>query len=85
MRRNIKEKQGAEITEDKPSEEEVSRGNIYSANPFEDVSEITSFMRKTLWENAAYTITPGRFSENRDPVEYFLFDKRQGYGGVPWR
>lgn len=50
-----------------------------SSHPKEGVEEITAFILDTLNESASYTRTPGMSPFNRDPVEYFLFDSREGY------
>ena len=48
-------------------------------NPQEDLSHVTSFILHTLNSKAEYTMTPGLFRFNQDPVEYFLFESGQGY------
>lgn len=48
-------------------------------NPQEDLSHVTSFILHTLNSRAEYTMTPGLFRFNQDPVEYFLFESGQGY------
>lgn len=48
-------------------------------NPMDSVEEITAFIQTTLQEQAVYSQTPGLFPFNEDPVEYFLFDGKEGY------
>ena len=45
----------------------------------EDLEHITTFILYTLQSNASYTRTPGMFPFNEDPVEYFLFQGKEGY------
>ena len=48
-------------------------------NPADSLEEITAFIVSALQENAVYTRTPGLFPMTEDPVEYFLFEKQEGY------
>ncbi len=48
-------------------------------NSMNSLEEITAFIQTTLAEQASYSQTPGLFPLNEDPVEYFLFDSREGY------
>ncbi len=41
--------------------------------------EVTAFILSLLQDNAAYTLTPGRAPLNEDIVEYFLFERHEGY------
>lgn len=50
-----------------------------SSHPKKGIEEITAFILDTLDESASYTRTPGMSHFNQDPVEYFLFDSREGY------
>ena len=62
-----------------PEEDLPRLARLCRENPQDSVEEITAFIITTLQDTAAYTRTPGLFPMNEDPVEYFLFDNRQGY------
>lgn len=46
---------------------------------FENIDEITDFIKNELSTRARYTLTPGMAPLNEDIVEYFLFEGRKGY------
>ncbi len=48
-------------------------------NPLENEKEITAFIKKYLLTHGTYNESPGRIPLGKEPVEYFLFESRQGY------
>lgn len=44
----------------------------------EKIDDVTNFIRKTLWENAAFESKAIKLPEGEDYVNYFLFEKKQG-------
>lgn len=48
-------------------------------NPLDDPRQITEFIQNYLEENVSYTQTPGMIPFNEDSIEYFLFEKGEGY------
>jgi hypothetical protein len=70
----------AKITYTEVPEEEVPRlVQLCKDNPLEKEEDITAFILYTLSHYASYSRTPGLFPLNEDPVEYFLFEKGEGY------
>ena len=45
----------------------------------EDLEDLCRFIREYLEENAVYNLSVGRFPEDEDFAEYFLFEKHEGY------
>jgi len=45
----------------------------------EDLEDLCRFIREYLEENAVYNLSVGRFPEDEDFTEYFLFEKHEGY------
>lgn len=62
-----------------PEEELSDLVRLCAENPVENTEQATAFILSVLQENAVYTRTPGLFPFNRDPVEYFLFEGKEGY------
>ena len=52
---------------------------ICDENPMEDIDEIRQFIVSWLAQNCSYNLQVGRFPEDEDPIEYFLFERREGY------
>ncbi|MCM1101378.1 MAG: transglutaminase-like domain-containing protein [Clostridium sp.] len=52
---------------------------LCNAHALSDVEEVTGFIRETVQRDSEYTLTPGNTPLNRDVIEYFLFDNRQGF------
>lgn len=52
---------------------------LVEENPLTDLNDITAFILYTLHSNASYSLTPGRAPLNQDIVEYFLFDRGEGF------
>lgn len=73
------EKEAAEIYTQVPQEEIPRLTELCRTNPMGDLEHITAFILYTLQSNASYTQTPGMFPFNEDPVEYFLFQGKEGY------
>ena len=73
------EKEAVEIYTQVPVEEIPRLTKLCRENPMEDLDHITSFILYTLQSNTSYTRTPGMFPFNEDPVEYFLFQGKEGY------
>ena len=48
-------------------------------NNLSSLNEVTTFILYTLQTRTSYTTTPGSVPFNKDTVEYFLFENRQGY------
>lgn len=48
-------------------------------HPCADLEEICSTVRNLLSENASYNPQVGRFPEDEDFAEYFLFEQKEGY------
>ena len=46
---------------------------------FDNIDEITAFIKNELSTRASYTLTPGMAPLNEDIVEYFLFENKKGY------
>ncbi len=44
-----------------------------------DINEITTFILYTLQNHASYSTTPGSVPNNKDTIEYFLFENHKGY------
>lgn len=64
----------------KVPEEDLPRlAQLCGENPAGTPEEATAFILSVLQENMTYTQTPGLFPFNEDPVEYFLFEGREGY------
>lgn len=61
-----------------PSEELSRLTKLCEQNPKESLQEITAFIISVLGQ-ASYTKTPGFIPVNQDPVEYFLFERGEGY------
>lgn len=49
------------------------------ANPQEGIDAVESFIVDYLSEAAAYNLQVGKFPENEEFTEYFLFEKKEGY------
>lgn len=50
------------------------------AHPQEwDISAIIDFVRKTLWSETSYTLSPGKVPAGKETVDYFLFENKKGY------
>ncbi len=62
-----------------PAEELSRLAGLCEENPADSLEEITGFIMSVLHNSAVYTRTPGLFPVNEDPVEYFLFEGREGY------
>lgn len=45
----------------------------------EDVEDLCRFIKNYLKESASYSLNVGRFPEDEDFTEYFLFEKHEGY------
>ena len=52
---------------------------LVEKKPLTDLNEITAFILYTLHSNAAYSLTPGWSAFNQDIVEYFLFERKEGF------
>ena len=52
---------------------------LVDENPLTDMDEITAFILYTLHSNASYSRTPGLAPFNEDIVEYFLFERGEGF------
>lgn len=52
---------------------------LVEENPLTDLDEITAFILYTLHSNASYSMTPGGAPLNQDIVEYFLFERKEGF------
>ena len=61
------------------SEELRSLKQICDENPMEDIGEIRQFIVSWLAQNCSYNLQVGRFPEDEDPIEYFLFERKEGY------
>lgn len=48
-------------------------------HPADDMEEICSTVQNLLYENASYNPQVGRFPEDEDFAEYFLFEQKEGY------
>ena len=48
-------------------------------HPFASLDQISAFILSTLQSQTEYTRTPGRAPLNEDIVEYFLFERQEGY------
>ena len=48
-------------------------------HPCSDLEEICSTVKELLYENASYNPQTGRFPEDEDFAEYFLFEQKEGY------
>lgn len=53
--------------------------NICEENPQQGIERIRNFIVTWLSSQCTYNLQVGRFPEKADPVEYFLFEKREGY------
>lgn len=53
--------------------------SICEENPGQGMEQIREFIVNWLSSQCAYNLQVGRFPETADPVEYFLFEKREGY------
>ena len=73
------EKEAVGVYTQVPVEEIPRLTDLCRENPMEDLDHITSFILYTLQSNTSYTRTPGMFPFNEDPVEYFLFQGKEGY------
>ena len=62
-----------------PKEEVPGISNLCDEHPMESRDEALEFIRKYLREQASYTRTPGMVPLHKDPVEFFLFEKKEGY------
>lgn len=60
-------------------EELRSLKQICDENPMEDIGEIRQFIVSWLAQNCSYNLQVGRFPEDEDPIEYFLFERKEGY------
>lgn len=70
----------AKIAYTEVAEEQVPElADFCKENPMEGQEEITEFICNYLRDNISYTQTPGMIPHNTDPVEYFLFEKKEGY------
>ena len=52
---------------------------LVNENPLTDLDEITAFILYTLHSNVSYSRTPGLAPFNEDIVEYFLFERGEGF------
>ena len=52
---------------------------LVEENPLTELDEITAFILYTLHSNASYSMTPGGAPLNQDIVEYFLFERKEGF------
>ena len=52
---------------------------LVNENPLTDLDEITAFILYTLHSNASYSRTPGLAPFNEEIVEYFLFERGEGF------
>ena len=52
---------------------------LVDENPLTDLDEITAFILYTLHSNASYSRTPGLAPFNEEIVEYFLFERGEGF------
>lgn len=50
-----------------------------TAGDFQSMQECISFVRRTLFQEAVYSLSPGRTPGGEDFVEYFLFTQKKGY------
>ncbi len=57
--------------------EELNR--ICQENPCDGLEETRQFIVSWLSRTCSYNLQVGKYPEDRDPVEYFLFEKREGY------
>lgn len=52
---------------------------LYKENPLVNPSDITEFIRNTMWSMASYTLSPGLIPLDEEIPEYFLFESGKGY------
>lgn len=52
---------------------------ICDENPQDNVEETRSFIVSWLAETCSYNLQVGSFPEDRDSIEYFLFERQEGY------
>ncbi len=71
-------KEAKEVYTDLPGEALPGLVSLCEAHPMEDQERITEFICSYLQENISYTRAPGMIPFQAEPVEYFLFDKKEG-------
>lgn len=52
---------------------------ICDENPQGNAEEVRRFIVSWLADTCSYNLQVGRFPEDRDPIEYFLFERGEGY------
>lgn len=51
----------------------------YAGMTFETLTEAVEFVQEEVAKNAAYTLTPDRCPYGEDFIEYFMYEKKEGY------
>lgn len=51
----------------------------YSGLTFETLAEAVEFVQEEVARDATYTLTPGRCPYGKDFIEYFMYEKKEGY------
>lgn len=54
-------------------------GNAYMLQNGIDVLQAIEFVRNYLWQNADYTLSPGKTPAGQDYIEYFIYTNHKGY------
>lgn len=52
---------------------------LCNENPLYNPSDVTEFIKNTMWSMASYTLTPGVIPLDQEIPEYFLFESGKGY------
>ncbi|MGG7145093.1 transglutaminase-like domain-containing protein [Clostridium nigeriense] len=52
---------------------------LCNKNPLYNPSDVTEFIKNTMWSMASYTLTPGVIPLDQEIPEYFLFESGKGY------
>lgn len=62
-----------------PADELPGLLSLCKEHPMESRESAEGFIRNYLQEQVSYTRTPGVIPFHKDPVEFFLFEKKEGY------
>jgi len=72
-------KEAKEAYTEVPEEEVPGLSGLCGDYPMESREKVTEFIRGYLRDQVSYTRTPGMVPLHKEPVEFFLFEKKEGY------